>query len=82
MRRTENRYTDIRILYIALCFLSSVILFVLGSDISNTNAQEYFGSMRALDGQAVFHSKGCQNCHAIRGQGGSIGKDLGSNFKD
>ena len=30
-----------------------------------------------VEGQAIFQSKGCVRCHAVRGAGGRIGPDLG-----
>jgi mono/diheme cytochrome c family protein len=38
-------------------------------------AQEGFGD--PVLGQAIFQSKGCVRCHAVRGAGGRIGPDLG-----
>ncbi len=57
----------------ALIYLS-FCLFVCAS---NAIAQEDFLLANPLEGQDIFRAKGCQQCHAIRGQGGDIAKDLG-----
>lgn len=30
----------------------------------------------SADGEALFQSKGCSNCHSFQGQGGRMGPDL------
>lgn len=45
----------------------------------NLLAQEELIPENPLKGRFVFEQKGCINCHAIKGQGGNIGPDLGNN---
>lgn len=60
-----------RYLVIAIFAMSLVLL------IANVSAQEASFLADLKEGQRIFRSKGCQQCHAIRGRGGDIGKDLG-----
>lgn len=67
----------------ALFFFSSLCksLVLVGLNlivfVAMANAQEPFLILEPLQGREIFKAKGCQQCHAIRGQGGDIAKDLG-----
>lgn len=41
------------------------------------NAQDVFMPENPLQGRVVFEQKGCITCHAIKGEGGDVGPDLG-----
>jgi cytochrome c2 len=45
--------------------------------ISVATAQESVLLLSPVGGPNVFKTKGCQQCHAIRGQGGTVAMDLG-----
>lgn len=58
----------------------AVLIFVcvsLGFRLPCMMAQEQILLSDPLEGEVVFKAKGCQSCHAIRGQGGDVAKDLG-----
>jgi cytochrome c2 len=54
-----------------------MVFFNLIAFIAVASAQEPFLISEPLEGQEIFKTKGCQQCHAVRGQGGGIAKDLG-----
>src|SRR3990172_454176 len=51
------------------------IIFLL--TIQKGLAQELIVPENPLKGRFVFEQKGCINCHAIKGEGGDVGPDLG-----
>ena len=53
--------------FFLLCFVLFSLIF----------AQEFFLPENPLKGRFVFEQKGCITCHSIKGEGGSIGPDLG-----
>ena len=57
--------------------VSLLFSLLLACQIPFVIAQESFLNSDPLEGQAIFKAKGCQTCHAIRGQGGNVAKDLG-----
>lgn len=55
-----------------------VVTWLLLSPLEATAAQPRSGpAQNALAGAQVFGAKGCSNCHAINGLGGTVGPDLG-----
>lgn len=62
----------------SLPFLKVLLLIlVVLSWISAIGAQEFSVPENPLKGRIVFEQKGCITCHAIRGEGGEVGPDLG-----
>jgi len=53
-------------LLLAICFLSSALI-----------AQDLNPPLDQWQGRQVFQAKGCVKCHAVYGEGGKIGPDLG-----
>lgn len=62
---------DIKMSRIFLIVIPVVLFFV----VSTTITQEL--PENPLEGREVFETKGCMNCHAINGVGGTIGPDFG-----
>lgn len=59
--------------------ISIFVMILLLSYNHAVTAQEELFALNPLEGRQVFKNKGCQNCHAIRGQGGKVAMDLGRN---
>src|SRR3990172_9145292 len=55
------------------------LLFILLLLAVQVTAQEDLFLLEPLAGKQFFKEKGCQNCHAIRGQGGNVAVDFGWN---
>lgn len=74
-----GRYNKGNYLYFvhSLRMALTMVSFNLIVFIAIANAQEHFLISDPSESQEIFKNKGCQQCHAIRGQGGDIGKDLG-----
>lgn len=51
-----------------------VIIAILASLVV---AEDYRLPSHPVEGSRLFISKGCIKCHAIKGEGGTIGPDLG-----
>jgi hypothetical protein len=60
-------------LLLATCFLPLAICSLPGVAM----AQDSSASKNPWKGRDVFHAKGCVKCHAVYGEGGKIGPDLG-----
>ncbi|MFQ5705986.1 MAG: hypothetical protein ACE5HO_00965 [bacterium] len=61
------------------CLRLSVLVmtvFLIGA-ITHALAQESFVRREPFQGQKIFKAKRCQRCHAIRGKGGNVARDLG-----
>jgi cytochrome c551/c552 len=56
------------------CFAALALLATIGT-LSSSLAVAGFGD--PTKGQSLFVSKGCVECHAVRGAGGRVGPDLG-----
>lgn len=56
--------------------ITGITLMVLWS-IGFVTAQDVFMPQNPLLGRVIFEQKGCIICHAISGEGGSVGSDLG-----
>ncbi|MFQ5602431.1 MAG: c-type cytochrome [bacterium] len=66
--------------FLKLSVFKLFLLFLLGIVlVSFLFAQESFLSADPNLGKQLFEKKGCQNCHAIRGEGGEVGPDFGWN---
>ncbi len=59
------------------CLLFIFVLVAFNLQSVKINAQELNIPDNPLKGRFVFEQKGCSTCHAIKGEGGEIGPDLG-----
>jgi len=69
---TQNRHVTCHLL-LATCFLPIAICFLSGA----LMAQDLNPPLDQWQGRQVFQAKGCAKCHAVYGEGGKIGPDLG-----
>jgi len=67
MRNADKKSNRLLVLLVAACGLLPW----------TTQAQEFMVPENPLKGRFVFEQKGCSTCHAIKGDGGDIGPDLG-----
>ena len=71
--REKGRFNDFTFPCVAL-FAVLAMLFIT---CKHAAGQDLMVPENPLDGRFVFEQKGCVTCHAIEGQGGEIGPDLG-----
>lgn len=72
-KKCKERFLSPDLHFMEFIFVCVSLWFCL----SNVTAQEQVLLSDPLAGKAVFRAKGCQDCHAVRGQGGDVAKDLG-----